>query len=93
MLPPPVIELLLNIYRAGEVKAENYVPETSLSHQQARRRPTTAAKVIKLFPEFEPAGDYPEATCQFEVPFKLRDTTAVKWKPYDMPRERKLRLI
>lgn len=83
---PSIKEMRLNIFWNDTISID--MSEACLV-QRDERIVRCAEDVPRLFPELQPVGDYPPATTKFEVPFRLRDTTVVRKKPYQMSREKK----
>lgn len=84
---PDMKTLKLNLYWNDEVTVAQ---ETCASLNIADHLVKCEKEVREKFPELVCLGNYPPATTKFTVPFKLRDVTPVRKKPYSMSREKKL---
>lgn len=84
---PDMKTLKLNLYWNDEVTVAK---ETCASLRIADRLITCEDDVRRKFPELVCLSNYPPATTKFSVPFKLKDVTPVRRKPYNMSREKKV---
>lgn len=86
---PHMKALQLNLYWTDEVNVEGNL-RTANALRGERPTLASAEDVVTLFPELRCIATCPPAISGFTVPFKLRDTTVVRRKPYPLSRERKI---
>lgn len=87
---PDMKRLRLNIAWNDEVTTYLGAAVGYCATQQVSRVATNADCVPKLFPELLRIEAYPPAATFIKVPFKLRDCTVVRKKPYSMSHEKKM---
>lgn len=86
---PDMKRLRLNLSWKDEVLVDHPTETICAQTKPPIRLVTDSENVCSQYPELLCVGTYPPAAAVMEVPFQLRDVTAVRKKPYGMSYEKK----